>query len=57
MPPVGLTSNTQGDSFESDFLNSETKLNSFKNVLTLSNTNLKAIMPFAKVADQHQDLT
>lgn len=56
-PPVGLALCTQDDTFASDFLNLETKLNSFKNVLTLSNTNLKETMSFSKVADQHQDLT
>lgn len=55
--PIGLASCTQDDAFESYFLNLETKLNSFKNVLTLPNTNPKETMSFSKVADQHQDLT
>lgn len=50
MPPIGLAWKTQGDTFESDF-NLETKLDSFESVLTLSNTNVKEIMPFSQVAD------
>jgi hypothetical protein len=43
----GLATSTQSDMFKSGFLNLETNAN--------SNTNLKELMTFSKVADQHRD--